>query len=122
MVAIVAGNGAGVSNSSANTLGQQGIRYVPRPDAKGFTMAQDIPAYPVSGPIDICGAGDSCSAGITSASSLPMRKRPPSRRTMSSVEPVVMRARSAERIFEGRRTAARTFVGAQQGFTLPPCG
>jgi bifunctional ADP-heptose synthase (sugar kinase/adenylyltransferase) len=24
-------------------------------------------AYPVSGPIDICGAGDSCSAGITSA-------------------------------------------------------
>lgn len=27
----------------------------------------NIPAYPVSGPIDICGAGDSCSAGITSA-------------------------------------------------------
>ncbi|AMV23371.1 bifunctional heptose 7-phosphate kinase/heptose 1-phosphate adenyltransferase [Gemmata sp. SH-PL17] len=27
---------------------------------------QDIPAYPVSGPIDICGAGDSCSAGIAS--------------------------------------------------------
>ena len=26
-----------------------------------------VPAYPVSGPIDICGAGDSCSAGITSA-------------------------------------------------------
>jgi rfaE bifunctional protein kinase chain/domain len=26
-----------------------------------------IPAYPVSGPIDICGAGDSCSAGIASA-------------------------------------------------------
>jgi sugar/nucleoside kinase (ribokinase family) len=27
----------------------------------------DIPAYPVSGPIDICGAGDSCSAGIACA-------------------------------------------------------
>ncbi len=26
-----------------------------------------VPAYPVSGPIDICGAGDSCSAGIASA-------------------------------------------------------
>ena len=26
-----------------------------------------VPAYPVSGPIDIVGAGDSCSAGITSA-------------------------------------------------------
>ncbi|MCZ2342212.1 MAG: PfkB family carbohydrate kinase [Bacteroidales bacterium] len=26
-----------------------------------------IPAYPVTGPIDICGAGDSCSAGIVSA-------------------------------------------------------
>ncbi len=25
-----------------------------------------VPAYPVSGPIDICGAGDSCSAGIAS--------------------------------------------------------
>src|SRR5207244_4557353 len=27
----------------------------------------DVPGYPVSGPIDICGAGDSCSAGIASA-------------------------------------------------------
>lgn len=27
----------------------------------------NVPAYPVTGPIDICGAGDSCSAGITSA-------------------------------------------------------
>jgi rfaE bifunctional protein kinase chain/domain len=27
----------------------------------------EVPAYPVSGPIDICGAGDSCSAGIASA-------------------------------------------------------
>jgi sugar/nucleoside kinase (ribokinase family) len=26
-----------------------------------------VPAYPVSGPIDIVGAGDSCSAGITCA-------------------------------------------------------
>jgi sugar/nucleoside kinase (ribokinase family) len=28
---------------------------------------KEVPAYPVSGPIDIVGAGDSCSAGITSA-------------------------------------------------------
>ena len=27
----------------------------------------DVPAYPVSGPVDICGAGDSCSAGIACA-------------------------------------------------------
>lgn len=27
----------------------------------------EVPAYPVSGPVDICGAGDSCSAGIASA-------------------------------------------------------
>ncbi len=35
----------------------------------GSTSEQIIhlPAYPVAGPIDICGAGDSCSAGITSA-------------------------------------------------------
>lgn len=35
-------------------------------DPKSVT-AKRIPAYPVSGPIDICGAGDSCSAGIACA-------------------------------------------------------
>jgi bifunctional ADP-heptose synthase (sugar kinase/adenylyltransferase) len=43
------------------TRGENGIQLV----EKGKT--QHIPAYPVSGPVDICGAGDSCSAGITCA-------------------------------------------------------
>jgi rfaE bifunctional protein kinase chain/domain len=30
-------------------------------------VSSSVPAYPVAGPIDICGAGDSCSAGIASA-------------------------------------------------------
>lgn len=29
--------------------------------------AVDVPGYPVTGPIDVCGAGDSCSAGIAAA-------------------------------------------------------
>jgi len=45
------------------TEGERGI-IVARPDNDGV---HHIPAYPVSGPIDIVGAGDSCSAGITSA-------------------------------------------------------
>jgi bifunctional ADP-heptose synthase (sugar kinase/adenylyltransferase) len=49
------------------TLGSQGIAYVPRPIPNGPLSRVDIPAYPVSGPIDICGAGDSCSAGIACA-------------------------------------------------------
>jgi bifunctional ADP-heptose synthase (sugar kinase/adenylyltransferase) len=49
------------------TRGQHGIQLVSKPDGVGHTSAVEIPAYPVSGPIDICGAGDSCSAGITSA-------------------------------------------------------
>jgi bifunctional ADP-heptose synthase (sugar kinase/adenylyltransferase) len=32
-----------------------------------LTDISTVPAYPVSGPIDICGAGDSCSAGIACA-------------------------------------------------------
>jgi rfaE bifunctional protein kinase chain/domain len=45
------------------TLGDRGIALThPSTEAASF-----IPAYPVSGPIDIVGAGDSCSAGITSA-------------------------------------------------------
>lgn len=43
------------------TLGDRGMRLV----QQGRTI--DIPPYPVTGPIDICGAGDSCSAGIASA-------------------------------------------------------
>lgn len=46
-----------------HTSGSQGI-FVER---SANEKALLIPAYPVSGPIDICGAGDSCSAGITSA-------------------------------------------------------
>ena len=44
------------------TLGELGIKLI-RPSEPDRL----IPAYPVSGPIDICGAGDSCSAGIACA-------------------------------------------------------
>ena len=44
------------------TLGELGIEVVEADD-----NAHRISAYRVAGPIDICGAGDSCSAGITSA-------------------------------------------------------
>lgn len=44
------------------TVGERGIIVV-----GGGTVGTLLPAYPVSGPIDICGAGDSCSAGIASA-------------------------------------------------------
>lgn len=43
------------------TRGENGITV------RNGTQAVDIPAYPVTGPVDICGAGDSCSAGIVSA-------------------------------------------------------
>ncbi len=49
------------------TLGKNGIRFVPKPDDRGWLKTVLVPAYPVTGPIDICGAGDSCSAGITCA-------------------------------------------------------
>jgi len=48
------------------TGGDQGIFFTRRTSGVG-AGGYMIPAYPVSGPIDICGAGDSCSAGITSA-------------------------------------------------------
>jgi bifunctional ADP-heptose synthase (sugar kinase/adenylyltransferase) len=41
------------------TKGERGLRLTP--------PGLDVPAYPITGPTDICGAGDSCSAGITSA-------------------------------------------------------
>jgi len=44
------------------TLGERGIKLlVPGGEPRV------IPGYPVTGPTDICGAGDSCSAGIASA-------------------------------------------------------
>ena len=45
------------------TRGERGILVVP-PDG---AAARDVPAYPVRGPIDIVGAGDSTSAAIASA-------------------------------------------------------
>ncbi len=52
------------------TRGEQGT-FVPTPWRKDGTSegsgAFVVPTYPVSGPIDICGAGDSCSAGIAAA-------------------------------------------------------
>ncbi|HYH65776.1 MAG TPA: PfkB family carbohydrate kinase, partial [Urbifossiella sp.] len=49
------------------TMGMLGIRFLPAGMTFGETRGGHIPGYPVTGPIDICGAGDSCSAGITSA-------------------------------------------------------
>jgi bifunctional ADP-heptose synthase (sugar kinase/adenylyltransferase) len=48
------------------TLGEQGI-FLARTTSPDGGGGYTVSAYPVSGPIDICGAGDSCSAGITSA-------------------------------------------------------
>jgi rfaE bifunctional protein kinase chain/domain len=48
------------------TLGQHGMAVVRKPVGE-VSERNYIPAYPVSGPIDIVGAGDSCSAGITCA-------------------------------------------------------
>ena len=47
------------------TKGERGLRLT-KP-GQLFPAGTDVPAYPVTGPTDICGAGDSCSAGITSA-------------------------------------------------------
>lgn len=46
------------------TMGDQGILLVGRGQER---LYRPVPAYPVAGPIDICGAGDSCSAGIAAA-------------------------------------------------------
>ncbi|OWK41768.1 bifunctional heptose 7-phosphate kinase/heptose 1-phosphate adenyltransferase [Fimbriiglobus ruber] len=48
------------------TSGERGI-YLARTTAPDGVEGRFVPAYPVSGPIDICGAGDSCSAGISCA-------------------------------------------------------
>jgi bifunctional ADP-heptose synthase (sugar kinase/adenylyltransferase) len=49
------------------TRGAAGITFAPRPSSDGYAESREIPAYPVAGPIDVCGAGDSTSAGITCA-------------------------------------------------------
>lgn len=48
------------------TQGQRGI-FLARVTSSEGGGGYVVPAYPVSGPVDICGAGDSCSAGIASA-------------------------------------------------------
>ncbi len=48
------------------TAGEKGI-FLTRATSDHGWGGYLIPAYPVSGPIDICGAGDSCSAGIACA-------------------------------------------------------
>lgn len=48
------------------TAGERGMFFF-RPDREHPQVPTHIPAYPVSGPIDICGAGDSCSAAIACA-------------------------------------------------------
>jgi bifunctional ADP-heptose synthase (sugar kinase/adenylyltransferase) len=47
------------------TEGENGISLYKLESAS--VVAVSVPAYRVSGPIDICGAGDSCSAGIACA-------------------------------------------------------
>jgi bifunctional ADP-heptose synthase (sugar kinase/adenylyltransferase) len=49
------------------THGAEGISLYHHDPVAGSVVVRDVPAYPVSGPIDIVGAGDSCSAGITAA-------------------------------------------------------
>ena len=49
------------------TKGANGIQVLEPSGPQGYEGSYDVPAYPVSGPIDICGAGDSCSAGIACA-------------------------------------------------------
>jgi bifunctional ADP-heptose synthase (sugar kinase/adenylyltransferase) len=49
------------------TRGEHGIELVVRDPNTGHARLSHVPAYPVAGSIDIVGAGDSCSAGITCA-------------------------------------------------------
>lgn len=49
------------------TKGARGIEVLEPSGPHGCEGSHDVPAYPVSGPVDICGAGDSCSAGIACA-------------------------------------------------------
>lgn len=49
------------------TKGADGIEVIEPSGPHGYEASTDVPAFPVTGPIDICGAGDSCSAGIACA-------------------------------------------------------
>ena len=49
------------------TMGRRGMLAVGFGQAGGRLEAIDIPAYPVEGPIDIVGAGDSATAGIVAS-------------------------------------------------------
>jgi bifunctional ADP-heptose synthase (sugar kinase/adenylyltransferase) len=50
------------------TQGERGIEmWIPSGKAGCYLMGAHLPAFPVPGPIDIVGAGDSCSAGMASA-------------------------------------------------------
>lgn len=49
------------------TEGEKGVSLNYYDPGRNSVVLVNVPAYRVSGPIDICGAGDSCSAGITSA-------------------------------------------------------
>lgn len=67
-----------ISNAEPNDLDHASVQLTHRANCtvfctdgpRGITIFSNqkkdayVPAYPVSGPIDICGAGDSCSAGI----------------------------------------------------------
>ncbi len=55
--------GAAVGGTVFCTRGERGMRVVPWPVGDAI----DVPAYTVPGPVDVCGAGDSCSAGIVAA-------------------------------------------------------
>jgi rfaE bifunctional protein kinase chain/domain len=54
--------GSRVGRAVFLTLGALGIKLLEPGHGERL-----VPAYPVSGPIDVCGAGDSCSAGIACA-------------------------------------------------------
>lgn len=56
-----------VGRTAFVTQGAEGMSVYRHDQLAKSVLVRDIPAYPVTGPIDICGAGDSTSAGITSA-------------------------------------------------------
>ena len=64
-VDILAAGLSAIGRTAFVTEGEDGIS-VYHPGANSIRSIT-IPAYPVSGPVDICGAGDSCSAGIACA-------------------------------------------------------
>jgi bifunctional ADP-heptose synthase (sugar kinase/adenylyltransferase) len=49
------------------TMGRRGMLAVGFNQADGVLQAIDVPGYPVEGPIDIVGAGDSATAGIVAS-------------------------------------------------------